>query len=128
VNVHPVPPKPKPAPATSYGISPEPVEDLHSAFMQHISTFGLSYATIEEFNFRKNLFIETDRELKALRASDPNMTYTVGHNMFSTMTASEKTMLFGYDGMDAPSEPTILEESVSNGGVDHRRCQNAIQD
>ena len=54
-------------------------------FMDHISQHGLMFGTIEEFNFRKGLFAETEKNLQALRA-DPNMTSTVGHNSFSTMT------------------------------------------
>ena len=64
-------------------------------FMQHMSEHGLSYGTIEEFNFRKGLFDQTEQGLQALRA-DPLMTHEVEHNMFSTMTDAEKAQMRGY--------------------------------
>lgn len=30
-------------------------------FMEHVAEFGLSYGTVEEFNFRKALFAEADK-------------------------------------------------------------------
>jgi C1A family cysteine protease len=38
--------------------------NIESLFMQHIADFGLSYGTVEEFNFRMDLFSETNDEIQ----------------------------------------------------------------
>ena len=53
-------------------------------FMQHVAEFGLSYGTIEEFNFRQNLYDLLDIELNRINATHDN--FSVGHNFMSTWT------------------------------------------
>ena len=64
-------------------------------FIAHVAQNNLSWATIEEFNARKALFTAHDAELEMINA-DANNTFTVGHNMFSTMTEFEKKKMLGY--------------------------------
>jgi len=53
-------------------------------FMGHIARHGLSFGTREEYQFRLNLYMETDKKIKEINFS--NNTFTVGHNKFSTWT------------------------------------------
>lgn len=52
-----------------------------------MSSFGLSYATKEEYLFRLDLFKLKDAEIKEINAKQSS--FTVGHNEFSTMTPME---------------------------------------
>jgi len=64
-------------------------------FMKHISEHGLSYGTVEEFNFRSGIFGGKEEEFHQWN-SDPKNTSTVGHNQFSTFTDDEYKGLLGY--------------------------------
>lgn len=68
-----------------------------SLFMQHIADFGLSYGTIEEFNFRKDIFMEAESEILSLNSQ--NGTATFAHNFMSTMTYAEKKRMLGFIDM-----------------------------
>lgn len=74
--------------------------DAEEEFMSHISEQGLSYATIEEYNFRKNIFNETHAFIQEHNAS--GATWTVGHNFMSTMTQGEKKRMTGYKANNFP--------------------------
>ena len=67
---------------------------LKPAFVNHMNKFGLSYGTQEEFDFRFQLFQEKDAEIARVN-SDPEHTFTVGHNKFSTWTDAEYRRLLG---------------------------------
>jgi C1A family cysteine protease len=62
--------------------------------LEHVAEFGLSYGTREEFEFRSEIFYQTDAEYKRINAN-PKNTYTVGHNQFSTWTRDEYKRLLG---------------------------------
>jgi C1A family cysteine protease len=81
----------------------ESVQNLESQFVEHITTQGLNFATAEEYKFRMNLFMETDAELKKIN-SEENNTFIVDHNVFSTMTASEKNRMMGRNFVNATEE------------------------
>jgi len=63
--------------------------DVSMRFAEHMSAFGLSYATKEEYFFRLNLFKSMDAEINESNLN-PENTFVLEHNQFSTMTASEK--------------------------------------
>ena len=65
------------------------------AFIHHVAEMNLSYATIEEFNARKEIFT-TRHNLFEEMNKDPANTFTVGHNEFSTWTNSELDRLRGF--------------------------------
>jgi hypothetical protein len=67
------------------------------SFLEHLSNEGISYGTKEEFEFRFNLYKQKEAEYDAINA-DPENTFTVGHNQFSTYTAEEYKRLLGYTG------------------------------
>ena len=64
-------------------------------FVRHVAENNLSYATVEEFEFRKTLFKEKDAKFEEINA-DPANTFTVGHNRFSTWTDYELDRIRGY--------------------------------
>jgi len=90
--------------------------------MQHIADHGLSYGTIEEYNFRQNIFSGVNAEIEAHNQS--NSTYTLGHNFMSTMTQGEKKKMLGYVAPTIPTEIVTFPASnddevnwVTKGGV-----------
>jgi len=63
-------------------------------FMEHVANYGLSYGTVEEFNFRQNVWELLDAELDRINSTHDS--FTVGHNFMSTWTDAEKKRLNGY--------------------------------
>ncbi len=53
--------------------------------MQFIVKFGRSFGTVEEYNFRRNLWIESDRQIRA-HNEGPKSPYKLGHNNMSDWT------------------------------------------
>jgi len=99
-------------------------------FMQHCAEYGLSYGTIEEFNFRHGLFAERHAELEALTAN-PAITNTVGHNFLSTWTSAERKRLLGYRRpTEVANAPTVMLEGQAAESVDWRdhNAVNVVQD
>merc|ERR1712195_58520 len=98
------------------------MQAITTTFMQHIAANGLSYGTIEEYNFRLDLFKSVDAEINA--HNQTNSTYTLGHNFLSTMTQGEKKKLTGYQAVGANTETKVFTPSnadtvnwVTKGGV-----------
>jgi hypothetical protein len=61
---------------------------MEKNFISHMAEHGLSFATKEEYQFRFDLFAKMDAELDLIN-SNPENTFTVGHNQFSTWTEDE---------------------------------------
>ena len=61
--------------------------ELQQSFVQHLSEYGISYGTKEEFEFRYSIFAKMDAELNEINASEES--FTVGHNFMSTWTEAE---------------------------------------
>lgn len=75
-------------------------------FMRHIQKYNLSYGTREEFEFRKNNFLELDKLIQEENSQNGN--YTLGHNQFSTWTKDEYKRLLGHrDISDNTVEETV---------------------
>ena len=68
---------------------------VEQAFVEHLAFYGESYGTKEEYNFRLNEFSKKDKEYKEINAN-PENTFTVGHNQYSTWTDAEYKKLLGY--------------------------------
>jgi hypothetical protein len=62
--------------------------------VNHLAKFGHSYGTKEEYEYRRQIFFESDKEIKRVN-SDPDMTWTAAHNIFSTMNEAEKDRYTG---------------------------------
>jgi len=62
-------------------------------FIHHVAQHNLSYATVEEFEARKGIFLQVDAEIERINMSH---SHEAGHNFLSTWTAHEKSQLLGY--------------------------------
>jgi len=84
-------------------------------FINHMAEFGLSYATKEEYEFRMGIFATLDATYSEINAN-PENTFEVGHNQFSTMTDAEFMKMLG-DKVEEPVNETefFYGEPVSNG-------------
>jgi len=89
---------------------------------------GLSYATPEEYAFRFEIFQKKDAELNEINAN-PENTFTVAHNFFSTMTPDEIKKFEGGmpEEIDTNETAPILPESELLGDVDWRSHMNPIK-
>jgi len=61
---------------------------VEQSFVEHLSAYGISYGTTEEYNFRLDLFAAKDAEITRIN-SNPENTFTLGHNFMSTWTKDE---------------------------------------
>ena len=67
---------------------------LMNNFVNHMTEFGLTYGTQEEFEFRFQIYEQKDAEILKINAEQNS--FIVGHNQFSTWTASEYKRLLGF--------------------------------
>jgi len=81
------------------------MKNENSMFAEHVAAFGLSYGTTEEYLFRQAIFETKEKENQEINAN-PENTFTVGHNQFSTWTDAEYKRLLGYR---APKNATEIE-------------------
>ena len=65
-------------------VSDDALLDLDSAFTTHLTKFGLTYSSVEEFEMRKSLFAATDKFIR--EHNSQGHSFTVGHNQFSDWT------------------------------------------
>ena len=97
-------------------------KELHQRFQEHINAEGLSYGTNEEYQFRLELFKKKDAEINYWNQVQDS--FTLGHNMFSTMTDAEAEAMTGYIPMDLELdedvEPTIFDDSDLQASIDWR--------
>ena len=87
--------------------------------MSHVAEYGLSYGTEAEFDFRFNLYAKKEIALVEINA-DPNNTFTVGHNQFSTWTDSEYRKLLGWRDLGLERDEVLLDEASAAASVDWR--------
>ena len=83
--------------------------ESNQEFLEHVATYGISYGTQEEFNFRQAIFSANTAEYAEINAN-PENTFTVGHNFMSTWTKEEYKKLLGYRAPKnvTEAEPTML--------------------
>jgi len=105
-------------------ISQEHPVELQQAFVEHVSSFGLQFATEEEFNFRMNLYVAKDAELNEINATEEN--FTVGHNFMSTWTEFEYKKLLGYRGQAGELERNYVTLEESNDATVDWRTAGAV--
>jgi len=82
-------------------------------FVQYIAKHGKSYADVEEFNLRSQLFAKFDAEVKLHNATETTSTH--GHNFLSDWTAEEKTRLLGLKNMARPQRAPESEIFYGTG-------------
>jgi cathepsin L len=67
----------------------------HFHFMRHVAQYNLSYATTAEFDARHEIFAAHHDLIEAENAN-PENTFTLAHNEFSTWTNAELDRIRGY--------------------------------
>jgi C1A family cysteine protease len=92
---------------------------LEEKFIAHVSNYGMSYGTDAEYQFRLQQFATNDAEIERINA-DPENTYTVGHNQFSTMTKFEFQRVLGKKAAVEHDSVTELATSNLSASVDWR--------
>jgi len=92
---------------------------IEQNFIEHIAAYGISYGTSEEYKFRLAEYSAKDAEYQKINA-DENNTFTVGHNQFSTWTASEYKKLLGARVEANPQRVTYLDSNNTDAEVDWR--------
>lgn len=98
--------------------------------MQHLSKFGLSYGTKEEYGFRYQQFARADNAIRAIN-SDPENSFSSAHNMFSTWTNDEYKKLLGKKNTEQVAGQEVeLDVADLAAGVDWRTtgALNPVQD
>jgi C1A family cysteine protease len=85
--------------------------------MDYVSTYGKSYGTVAEFNFRSNIFKNNLEKIEEYNA-DQN-TAVLGVNQFTDRTASEMKKMNGYK-VKAVEEYTVLDTSNITTAIDWR--------
>ena len=96
-------------------------QGVENRFMDHVANFSLSYGTQEEYAFRMEIFAAKDAEYNKINAN-PDNTFVVGHNMFSTMTEFEaKKMMGRLPNKSQLEEETFDETAVQAAQVDWRK-------
>ena len=104
---------------TSYLPDDQATLELREKFAAHMENEGLSFGTMEEYEFRFEIFKTKDAEINYWNNQQDS--YRLGHNMFSTMTESEGKRWVGLDiPTDLNMEPTILDESENAAVIDWR--------
>ena len=93
-------------------------------YFDYVSTFGKSYGTVAEFNFRSNIFKNNLVKIEEFNA-DPVNTSTVGVNMFTDRTEAEMKKMNGYKAAEKQGNYTILDDSTLADAVDWR-TKNAV--
>jgi len=88
--------------------------------MNHIEQEGLLIGTREEFDYRFQIFAEKDTFIEKTNAEQSS--FTLGHNMFSTLTYEEGQKRLGYFGgaVADMKEPKMLDDTNLSASVDWR--------
>jgi|TARA_B110001450_G_scaffold145602_1_gene136096 C1A family cysteine protease len=98
--------------------------ELQQTFVQHMSEYGISYGTQEEFEFRMSLFAKKDAEIKEINATEEN--FTVGHNFMSTWTDAEYKKLLGYAGQAGEGVRNYVALEETNASSVDWRTKGAV--
>lgn len=111
--------------------SAEPaVAEVRQNFIDHVNAYGLSYATKEEFEYRFQVYLEHDSEIKELNAESDS--FVLAHNKFSTLTKEEMKKYKGRmpSSMLDEAKTVTLDTSVMKNQVDWRKegAVNPVQD
>ena len=85
-------------------------------FMRYVSEHSKIYETVEDFNFRQELFAEKDAFINSVN-EDLTSTYTAGHNQFSDWTKEEFDATLGLKGMEIPEDMEEDDEIDVNGNL-----------
>ena len=87
------------------------LSSTHFAFMRHVAEYNLSYATTSEFDARHEIFTAI-HELMEAENANPENTFTLAHNQFSTWTNAERNKVLGFRSSGAVN--AITENNTPN--------------
>lgn len=99
--------------ATLLAASAAAITQLDYEFMGFVSTFGKRYETVEEFNFRQQIYATTDAHIRSVN-ENPESTYKAGHNKFSDWTWEEFDSVLGLKYGEGLDLETVVEEEASS--------------
>ena len=88
---------------------------VNKAFINHVSDYGISYGTKEEFHFRMEIFAANDKRIK--ETNERQTSFKLAHNKFSTWSKSEIQKMNGAKPSNR-SEGVLLDESATPTTVD----------
>lgn len=91
---------------------------MAAQFMEYVSNHGKSYITLEEFEARQELYMQTDALIREHNATDSS--FTIGHNKFSDYTDVERKQLTGYNGPQTNPAAELTWLEPENGDTDHK--------
>jgi cathepsin F len=74
-------------------VTAAPMSETEFKFINHVAKYGKSYGTVEEYEFRMNLFATRDAEIKMFNAMQSDSVH--GHNKFSDYTTYEMKKMLG---------------------------------
>lgn len=85
------------------------VEDqaMTESFVGYVETYGKSYGTKAEFEFRQDLYAKKDKIIEEWN-SRSNVTHLLGHNQFSDWTELEFKRVLGYAGPKQVDESKVV--------------------
>jgi len=99
--------------------APELLTAADYKYFEYVSTYGKSYGTKAEFEFRKAIFAEKLAFIEAWNA-DETTTSTVGLNEFTDRTDAEMKKMLGYKPVETPKNYTVFDDSNLEATVDWR--------
>ena len=101
---------------------------IQTTFMEYIVKYGKSYATVEEYNFRLEVFALKDYQINHHNANSTQ--WKMGHNKFSDVTETEMQRMLQARGNMPTLEPTYLEVPTEFTPIDWitAGAVNPIQD
>jgi cathepsin L len=88
-------------------------------FMEFVTSYGKSYGTKAEYEFRSDVFKTKLATIDAHNADMTN-THTIGINEFTDRTENEMKRMLGYKVSDRVRNETVLDESSLEASVDWR--------
>ena len=91
-------------------LAPE-LQAMGVQYMGYLMEHGKSYITVEEFDVRQALYIETDAIVNEHNATDSS--FKLGHNKFSDYTDYERSQLLGYVAPETVKEPVWLAPATA---------------
>ena len=106
-------------------------EAYEQRYIEHLSMYGISYGTKEEYAFRLEQFATTDARISQINAEETS--FQLSHNLFSTWTDFEKKRMVGKFPIDMEANTSEqiaqdLDGDDAAGGVVDWRTKGAVNE
>lgn len=90
-------------------------------YLSHLNRYGKSYITMEEYNYRKSIFMENKKKIEEHNAN-PENTSTLGENHMMDWTEGEFQKLLGFkNGHNRTGEKYVPHGKTVASEVDWRK-------